>query len=138
MKPTLGRVRADQHGGAPLGDADWLRSWVPTQQTRCKGYDAGCSCRKCQKRDSRLPEEPLPEDFRQEVRNIVRGTETPRFALCSGYDAGCTCPNCKPREERAEQRRKLRQMEREGLIEREPDDPSEEFARMMRGNRGIF
>jgi hypothetical protein len=36
-----------------------------------------------------------------------------------------------------DQRRKLHQLEREGVIEREADDPSEEFRRLMQGNRAI-
>lgn len=129
MKPRLSQLR--------LGDAAWLISWVPRGEHGCSGYANACQCPACQARDRRIGDEPLPDDFRAELRGIVRGNEPPPFARCHGYSNACSCANCKRRAERIAQRQKLRQLERAGQIEREPDDPSEEFRQMMRSNRGI-
>jgi hypothetical protein len=129
---TLGRVRA---GVAQLGDAEWLKSWVPMGERGCRGYAAACQCPTCQRHDA--PPEPLSEDFRAEVLDLVRGAEPSPPTRCHGYSNGCACPTCRGKAERQEQRRNLRRLERQGLIEREPEDSSEEFRKLMQSNRGI-
>lgn len=68
--------------------AAWLKSWVPSGQRRCKGYDAACQCSECQDRDRRLPHDvdadPLPEPTHTATR-------------CHGFANCCNCAKCKAR-----------------------------------------
>lgn len=81
--------------------AAWLKSWVPSGERGCSGYDSACQCLECRERDRKHTED-ADATTREEVRAIMHGADplpepTHAAPRCHGFANCCQCRKCKAR-----------------------------------------